>query len=94
MEELLSPLEADIKAIIRVKDDNRKDRDWFTHLSTIAEGAPCIGWVAAVSYSIECIYGFQSNYPIAKPKPGPFVNEIKESSLFYGNRVIKEFKEK
>jgi adenylyl cyclase-associated protein len=29
-----------------------------------------------------------------KPKPGPFVNEIKDSTLFYGNRVIKEFKEK
>jgi adenylyl cyclase-associated protein len=52
-EELLNPLEADIKAVTRVKDDNRKDRDWFTHLSTVAEGAPCIGWVAAVGHSIN-----------------------------------------
>jgi adenylyl cyclase-associated protein len=39
--------------VTRVKDDNRKDRDWFTHLSTVAEGAPCIGWVAAVGHSFN-----------------------------------------
>jgi hypothetical protein len=25
--------------------------------------------------------------------PGPFVGEAKESALFYGNRVIKDFKD-
>ncbi|PCH38464.1 hypothetical protein WOLCODRAFT_136295 [Wolfiporia cocos MD-104 SS10] len=29
-----------------------------------------------------------------EPKPGPFVAEVKDSTLFYGNRVIKEFKDK
>ncbi|GJE98137.1 adenylyl cyclase-associated family protein [Phanerochaete sordida] len=28
------------------------------------------------------------------PKPGPYVKDTKESSEFYGNRVIKEFKDK
>ncbi|KZT28536.1 hypothetical protein NEOLEDRAFT_1129357 [Neolentinus lepideus HHB14362 ss-1] len=74
--ELLGPLQADIEAISRQKEANRKDRTWFNHLSTIAEGAPCVGWV-----TIE-------------PKPGPYVKEINDSTLFYGNRVIKEFKEK
>lgn len=73
---LLTPLQKDIEAITRLKEANRKDRDWFNHLSTIAEGAPCVGWVTV------------------EPKPGPHVAEIKDSTLFYGNRVIKEFKDK
>ncbi|KAJ7685036.1 cyclase-associated protein [Mycena polygramma] len=31
---------------------------------------------------------------IVNPKPGPYLAEIKESVLYNGNRVIKEFKEK
>ncbi|KAJ7752004.1 adenylate cyclase associated N terminal-domain-containing protein [Mycena metata] len=31
---------------------------------------------------------------IAMPKPGPYIAEIKDSVLYNGNRVIKEFKEK
>jgi hypothetical protein len=27
-------------------------------------------------------------------KPGPYVTEIKDATQFYGNRVIKDFKEK
>lgn len=44
-ESLLAPLQKDIEAITRAKEANRKDRDWFNHLSTVAEGAPCVGWV-------------------------------------------------
>ncbi|KAI0713442.1 adenylate cyclase associated N terminal-domain-containing protein [Earliella scabrosa] len=75
-EKLLGTLLKDIEAITRAKEANRKDREWFNHLSTIAEGAGCVGWVTI------------------SPKPGPFVSEIKDSTQFYGNRVIKEFKEK
>ncbi|XP_046362437.2 adenylyl cyclase-associated protein 1-like [Haliotis rufescens] len=28
------------------------------------------------------------------PKPGPYVKELADSGMFYGNRVLKEFKEK
>ncbi|EEB87330.1 hypothetical protein MPER_15359, partial [Moniliophthora perniciosa FA553] len=28
------------------------------------------------------------------PKPGPYIGEIKDQVLYYGNRIIKEFKEK
>ena len=45
---LLTPLQADIEAVSRLKEANRKDREWFTHLSTVAEGAPCVGWVTVV----------------------------------------------
>ncbi|ETW85468.1 cyclase-associated-like protein [Heterobasidion irregulare TC 32-1] len=31
---------------------------------------------------------------VAENKPGPFVNDIKDSSQFYGNRIIQNFKEK
>ncbi|EPQ58427.1 cyclase-associated protein [Gloeophyllum trabeum ATCC 11539] len=74
--ELLGPLQGDIEAITRLKEANRKDREWFNHLSTVAEGAPCVGWVTV------------------EPKPGPYVKDILDSTMFYGNRVIKEFKEK
>jgi adenylyl cyclase-associated protein len=29
-----------------------------------------------------------------EPKPGPYVNEIKESTAYYANRILKDFKEK
>lgn len=31
---------------------------------------------------------------VLQEKPGPYVAEIKDSTQFYGNRVLKEFKEK
>ncbi|KAI0637392.1 adenylate cyclase associated N terminal-domain-containing protein [Trametes polyzona] len=75
-EKLLGPLQKDIEGITHAKEANRKDRDWWNHLSTVAEGAPVAGWVTIA------------------PKPGPFMAEIKDSTQFYANRVIKEFKEK
>ncbi|TFK42985.1 cyclase-associated protein [Crucibulum laeve] len=75
MNELLKPVQASIDAIARAKEANRRDRDWFTHLTLISEGAPSAGWVA-------------------HPKPGPYVGDTKDSVDYYGNRVIKEFKEK
>ncbi|KAI0317868.1 adenylate cyclase associated N terminal-domain-containing protein, partial [Amylostereum chailletii] len=73
---LLTDLQKDVEAITQLKDANRKERDWFNHLSFLAEGAPAVAWVTLES------------------KPGPYVSEVKESSQFYGNRIIKEFKEK
>lgn len=29
-----------------------------------------------------------------EPKPGPYINDMKDSTMFYVNRVLKEFKEK
>ncbi|KAI0781345.1 cyclase-associated protein [Trametes elegans] len=76
LERLLAPLQKDIEAITRAKEANRKDREWFNHLSTVAEGAPSVGWITI------------------SPTPGPYVAEVKDSTQFYGNRVLKEFKEK
>lgn len=74
--ELLSDLQGDIEAISSIKDSNRKDRDWFNHLSLVAEGSPAVAWITVEN------------------KPGPYVTEIKDATQFYGNRIIKEFKEK
>lgn len=46
--DLLVPLQKDIESITRLKEANRKDRVWFNHLSTVAEGAPIAGWVTVV----------------------------------------------
>lgn len=71
----MTPLSADVAAITHLKDANRKDKDWWTHLTVISEGAIVIGWVV-------------------QDKPGPAINEIKDTVMFYGNRVMKEYKEK
>ncbi|KAH9967952.1 cyclase-associated protein [Russula dissimulans] len=74
--ELLSDLQSDIEAISTIKDSNRKELDWFNHLSFVAEGSPVVAWITVEN------------------KPGPYVTEIKDATQFYGNRIIKEFKEK
>jgi len=74
--ELLSDLQGDIEAISTIKESNRKERDWFNHLSFVAEGSPAVAWITVEN------------------KPGPYVTEIKDATQFYGNRIIKEFKEK
>lgn len=48
-EALLAPLQKDIENITRAKEANRKDRDWLNHLSAVAEGGTCVGWVTVVS---------------------------------------------
>lgn len=35
-----------------------------------------------------------NNNGLQEPKPGPYVNEIKESTTYYANRILKDFKEK
>lgn len=45
-EEILKPLQLDIATISKTKEANRKDREWYNHLSVVAEGAPVVGWVA------------------------------------------------
>lgn len=74
--EILSPLQAGIESVTRVKEAARKERDWFNHFTVIADGAAFVGWVTV------------------EPKPGPYVNEIKESTAYYANRILKDFKEK
>lgn len=43
--ELLEPLQAAIERIARAKVTHGKEAAWINHLSAIAEGAPCVGWV-------------------------------------------------
>ncbi len=93
-EKLLGPLQKDIEAITRAKEANRKDREWFNHLSTVAEGAPCVGWVTVVSILLFLLRLAVRLRLLQSSKPGPYVGEMKDSTQFYGNRVIKEFKEK
>lgn len=94
-EKLLGPLQKDIEAITRAKEANRKDREWFNHLSTVAEGAPCVGWVTLVSVFFSFFPRVAVRPSRLQPsKPGPYIGEMKDSTLFYGNRVIKDFKEK
>lgn len=49
LESLVTPLAGSIEAISRAKEAHRRDRDWFSHLTLLSEGAPVIGWVVSVS---------------------------------------------
>jgi adenylyl cyclase-associated protein len=75
-EELLNPLQASIEAVTRAKEANRKEREWFNHLTVVAEGAVCVGWVTV------------------EPKPAQSIADIRESTTYYSNRILKEFREK
>lgn len=49
LESLVTPFASSIEAISRAKEAHRRDRDWFSHLTLLSEGAPVIGWVVSVS---------------------------------------------
>jgi adenylyl cyclase-associated protein len=49
LESLVTPLGDSIEAISRAKEAYRRDRDWFSHLTLLSEGAPVIGWIVNVS---------------------------------------------
>ena len=52
LESLVTPFANSIEAISRAKEAYRRDRDWFSHLTLLSEGAPVIGWVVNVIISV------------------------------------------
>lgn len=54
-EVLLNPLQASIEAVTRRKEANRKEREWFNHITVVAEGVVCIGWVTVVSAQCSAV---------------------------------------
>jgi hypothetical protein len=49
LDTLVAPLSKGIDAMNSAKNGDRKERDWFTHLTFIATAAPLVGWVLSVS---------------------------------------------
>jgi hypothetical protein len=81
-----------MEAISRAKEANRRDRDWYSHLTVVAEGAPVIGWVVNVGLSADFLPGY--GLTILQPKPVQAVIDIKDSVVYYGNKLKKEYKDK
>lgn len=50
-QKLLGPLQKDIEGITHAKESNRKDRDWFHHLTAVADGASAVAWVTVVRHT-------------------------------------------
>lgn len=64
---LLVPFHSTIEAINRLKEANRKDRDWFTHLMVISEASTFVAWVLNV-----CFYPLSPVHPLSMPhRPSP-----------------------
>ena len=88
------PLSRDIEAVMHAKETSRKDREWTNHHIVLADGAPAVGWVAVVRPSLQNIVVLADHICLQSPKPGPYIKDIKESIEYYGNRIIKDFKDK
>ena len=52
IQSLFDPLRKNVMSILHVPEANRKERQWYTHLQVIAEGAPSLGWVEIVRTGI------------------------------------------
>ena len=85
-------------AVIDMKEKNRGSKE-LNQLTVISEGIPALGWVTLVSLVLLIVIpiGFQLlNLRVLRIQdnlPGPYVNEFKDSSMFWVNRVIKEYKD-
>lgn len=88
------PLSKEIEAVMHAKETSRKDREWTNHHIVLADGAPAVGWVAVVRLLLRGIYTLADQICLQSPKPGPYIKDIKESIEYYGNRIIKDFKDK
>ena len=92
LEGLLSPFPQSMEAISRAKEANRRDRDWYSHLNVVAEGAPVIGWVVNVRLASDSLRDY--GLTMLQVKPVQAVIDIKDSVVYYGNKLKKEYKEK
>ena len=43
-----------IEAVNRAKENMRRDREWYTHLTFLCESAPVIAWV--VNVCVLCLW--------------------------------------
>lgn len=92
-EDLLMPLQKAIEAFSKAKDSNRRERESFGHLQFASEAAVAVAWVAYVRNFAQASSHFNQKLHL-QDNPTQYVKDVKESSEYYGNRVIKDFKEK
>jgi adenylyl cyclase-associated protein len=91
-DELTSAIKTYPEAINKIKEAHWKDREWENHLNVLAGGSPAPLWPLSVR-----ILSLQSSDVLMKvlqPTPAPHVAEIKESVDYYGNKIIKDLKDK
>jgi adenylyl cyclase-associated protein len=92
--ELMKPIFVDFNTVAKIKDDNSRNRDWLLHFQTVAEGVSSVAWLQQVCNVVS----FFENPPLlihySQSNTTDWVTGQKDSAEFYGNRVIKEYKEK
>lgn len=72
--EMLNPINAEASKIEDMRSEFRSERELTNFLATVPAGAGALGWV-----SIE-----------GKNEAANFIQEMRDSSLFYGNRALKD----
>jgi len=68
-ENLLAPLNTSVEAISRAKEANRKDRDWFNHITVIGESAAFVAWVLNVSVAVSAFKVSSEHAHTAQTRP-------------------------
>lgn len=100
-QDLIGPTQTALLAVIDVKEKNRAAKE-SNQLTVVSEGIPALGWVtlvrgfALLPRAPNSMRPTHSCCPRPVPqdsKPGPYVGEFKDSSMFWVNRVIKEHKD-
>ena len=73
---------------------SKEGRDWAACFSVVSEGVGAWGWVQVVGLScIDAKFNSLLMVSVQEPAPAPYVEEMKNASQFWANRVTKQFKE-
>lgn len=105
--ELLKPTSEALIEVVAVRDKNRQQKEVLNHLNAIGESVGALGWVTIDQELIAREKrAQQKNQQIQRkgdghipgsgdwnPAPASLVVEMRNASMFYTNRIIREFKE-
>jgi len=107
LQQLLKPTSDSLMDAVGVRDKNRHQKEVLNHLNAIGESVGALGWVAIDQEVIAREKKMQQKNASQQkkgdghipgsgdwnPAPASLVVEMKNASLFYTNRIIREFKE-
>jgi hypothetical protein len=58
-----------MEEITKIKDQNRTSKEWSNHLTTVAEGAPFVGWITVVCQTAHSTPSQSFNFTLGDKTP-------------------------